>query len=129
MGLDTGSIKQHEQNTRARGMRAEDIAVRRLEKAGYKVIERNFSCKVGEIDLIALHEGYLVFVEVRSRHDELAVDPIYSVNVRKQKKIIRAAQYYLTTRCSELPNCRFDVVIVTLGDHPEVLVLQDAFSA
>jgi len=115
-------------NTRARGMRAEDVAVRRLEKAGYQVIERNFSCKLGEIDLIARHGDQLVFVEVRSRHGKEAVDPVYSVNTRKQRKIIKAAQYYLTTRYTQYPVCRFDVVIVTLCTPPDVVVLQDAFS-
>ncbi len=109
-------------------MRAEDVAQRYLEKLGYRVIERNFMCKAGEIDLIALHEGILVFVEVRSRYGKEAVDPIYSVNVRKQKKLVRTAQYYLAARFSKYPICRFDVVIVTLGNPPDVVVLQDAFS-
>jgi|UniRef100_A0A7C4AST3 putative endonuclease len=109
-------------------MRAEDVAVRHLEKLGYDVIERNFLCKVGEIDLIARHQDTLVFVEVRSRHGKEAVDPIYSVDVRKQKKLIKTAQFYLTSRFSEYPVCRFDVVIVTLGNPPDIVVLQDAFS-
>ncbi|MGC8907495.1 MAG: YraN family protein [Desulfomonilaceae bacterium] len=121
-------IKADEQHTRARGMRAEDIASKHLEKLGYRVVERNFMCKVGEIDLIAQHDGTLVFVEVRSRRDKEAVDPIYSVDVRKQKKLVRTAQFYLATRFSEYPICRFDVVIVTLGKPPDIMVLQDAFS-
>lgn len=121
-------VKQDGQNTRVRGMRAEGVAVRYLEKLGYRVIERNFLCKAGEIDLIARHDGNLVFVEVRSRHGEQAVDPIYSVDLRKQKKLIRTAEYYLSSRFSQYPVCRFDVVIVTLGNPPDVVVLQDAFS-
>lgn len=109
-------------------MRAEDVAVRYLQKLGYRVIERNFLCRVGEIDLVAQHEGSLVFVEVRSRHAKEAIDPIYSVNLRKQKKLVRTAQYYLASKFPEYPICRFDVVIVTLSSPPEVVVVQDAFS-
>jgi putative endonuclease len=114
-------------NTRARGLAAEDIAVRHLHTHGYRVVARNFTCKFGEIDVIARHGDDLVFVEIRSRHNQEAVDPIYSVDLRKRKKIVRTAQFYLSTRVRQMPICRFDVVIVTLGDSPEVRVFPNAF--
>lgn len=114
-------------NTRARGMAAEEVAVRHLQKLGYAVVQRNFACKYGEIDLIARHGDDLVFVEIRSRHSLDAVDPIFSVDGRKRRKIIKAAKFYLSTRMRQMPICRFDVVIVTLGSSPDVNVFPNAF--
>jgi putative endonuclease len=116
-------------NTRERGRDAEQIAVRHLMEKGYRIIDRNFVCKLGEIDIIANHSGDLVFVEVRSRHSTEALNPVYSVNRQKQKKIIRAAQVYLESRFPQTPTSRFDVVLVTLGQPPGIEIIPDAFSA
>lgn len=115
--------------TRQRGDRAEQIAVEHLCRLGYRIVERNFSCKPGEVDIIAAHDGELVFVEVRSRHSSQALNPVYTLGPRKQKRIIRAAQVYLSShRFKETLPARFDVVLVTLDDPPFVEVLRDAFS-
>jgi len=113
--------------TRERGNKAEDTAADHLIGLGYEIVERNFSCRLGEIDIIARHNGELVFVEVRSRRSPRSLDPIYSVNRRKQEKIIRAAQVYLAARFRNVPPSRFDVVLVTMGPKPEVEVIPDAF--
>ncbi|MEJ2718754.1 MAG: YraN family protein, partial [Deltaproteobacteria bacterium] len=96
-----------------RGRRAEKIAANYLSKQGYRIIERNFACKLGEIDIIARHEGDLVFVEVRSRHSASAVNPAYSVDRHKQRKIVRSAEVYLDKHFDRTPPSRFDVVLVT----------------
>jgi putative endonuclease len=114
-------------STRTKGIRAESVAAQWLEAQGYCIVEKNFTCKLGEIDLIARHGGELVFVEVRSRHWAEALDPVYSVDFRKRKKIIRTAQVYLSGRFVVPPACRFDVVIVTLGPPLLVQVIADAF--
>jgi len=115
-------------NTRERGNRAEGVAADHLAKQGYSIVERNFVCKLGEIDIIARDRDVLVFIEVRSRQSRRTLDPVYSVDRRKQSKIIKAAQVYLASRVRNVPPCRFDVAIVTLMDHPpEVEVIRDAF--
>lgn len=115
------------ENTRSRGLHAERIAADYLEAHGYTIVERNFRCKLGEIDIIARHNGDLVFVEVRSRHSPGALDPVYSVDFRKRHKIIRAAQVYLSGRFAQVPVCRFDVVLVTRSEPSQVEVICDAF--
>lgn len=114
------------QSTRDRGNNAEYLAVERLGELGYEILHRNYRCKIGEIDVIAKHGNELVFIEVRSRHSAEALDPIYSINRNKQKKIIRTAQFYLS-RFKSLPFCRFDVVLVTLGDLPKIEIIPNAF--
>lgn len=110
-----------------KGRRGEDIAVEYLIAAGYRIIERNFRCKLGEIDIIADQGGELVFVEVRSRQSDATFDPAYSVNRRKQQKIVKAAQVYLSRRYSRMPAARFDVVLVDVGREPAVEIIRDAF--
>jgi putative endonuclease len=94
---------------------------------GYKIIERNFICSLGEIDIIAREGEDLVFIEVRSRHSAVGLDPAFSVNRRKQRKIIQVAQVYLDKHYRADPPCRFDVVLVTVGPPAEVELIPDAF--
>lgn|GEM_PF-190981 len=114
-------------STRAKGQHAEQIAVRHLKDKGYRIIDRNFVCKLGEIDIIATHQGDLVFVEVRSRHSALGLDPAYSIDTRKQNKIIKTAQVYLERCFPRTPTARFDVVLVTLAEPTQVEIIPDAF--
>jgi putative endonuclease len=120
---------KNDTNTRDRGRLAEQIAADHLEAHGYRIVEKNFTCRLGEIDIIAQHLGELVFVEVRSRGSASSLNPVFSVDRQKQKRIIRAAEVYLGKRYREVPPAsRFDVVIVTLGEPPVVEIIQDAFS-
>jgi len=115
--------------TRQRGLAAERIAAEHLAGHGYKIIRRNFECAIGEIDIVALEGEYLVFIEVRSRHSAEGLSPAFSVNKRKQRKIAQVAEIFLEKYYSEIPPCRFDVVLVTLGPPPEVEVIRDAFGS
>lgn len=115
-------------NTRNRGWLAEQLAADHLVTQGYRIVERNFSCKLGEIDIIARHGSDLVFVEVRSGKRTPEFDPVFSVNRKKQEKIIRAAQVYLDKHFKNEPPARFDVVLVTLGNPPRVEIIPDAFN-
>ena len=114
---------------REKGQLAEDLAVQHLTRNGYRIIKRNFVCNVGEIDIIAHHQGDLVFVEVRSRNSPSDLDPVYSINRRKQKKIIKVAELYLSRHHRQPVPARFDVVLVTLGNSPIVELIQNAFTA
>jgi len=85
-----------------------------LAGKGLVLIERNYRCRLGEIDLIMQDGEYLVFVEVRYRTDDQFVDPIASINFRKQQKVLRTVQVYLQHHhvTDKIP-CRIDVVGIT----------------
>ena len=100
-------------NKRRLGSDKESLAVEYLEKQGYVILERNFMCKKGEIDVIAREDGFLVFVEVKFRTDESAGEPGEAIDVRKQKTIYKVAEYYIYSKhlCEDIP-CRFDAVTI-----------------
>ena len=112
-------------NKRQTGSEYEGLAAKWLEGHGYQIVERNYRCRQGEIDLIAEKDGYLVFVEVKYRRSSEAGDPAEAVDARKQARILRTARYYMTRyHISEGTPCRFDVVAV-LGSN--VRLIRDAF--
>ena len=82
-----------------------------LKRKGYQILEQNFRCRQGEIDLIARDGGYLVFIEVKYRSSLKDGAPLEAVDRRKQRKVIRVAEYYLCMHPEQaaLP-CRFDVI-------------------
>lgn len=96
------------------GKIGEDLAVEYLEKEGYRVIERNFECKQGEIDIIAIDNNELVFIEVKTRTNLKYGQPIDAVNQTKQKHLTKAVQYYLYSRHLENKFVRLDVIEIYL---------------
>lgn len=107
------------------GSAAEALACRYLQARGLTVVDRNYVCRVGELDLIMQDGAYLVFVEVRSRHDNSHGTPAETVTKTKQRRIIRAANYYLQRHHADIP-CRFDVIAITPNQtDPEWI--KDAF--
>ncbi len=112
-------------NNQVFGLKGETLACKKLKKMGYKIIERNYKCKLGELDIIAMHKGVLVFVEVKSRTSLLFGRPCLAVDEYKQQKLIKLAQYYINTTEQYNILCRFDVVEV-LDDS--VNVIQNAFT-
>jgi putative endonuclease len=97
------------------GAAAEKLALEFLQRNGLQLIESNFRCRFGEIDLI-LHDGStLVFVEVRLRSSQRFGGAAASITSAKQGRIIRAAQIYLQQQSREM-TCRFDVVVLD-GEH------------
>lgn len=93
------------------GQAGEDDALDYLRQNGLSLVERNFRCKGGEIDLIMHHQAALVFVEVRKRADNRHGGAAASVTAAKQARLILAAQVYLQ-RYKNPPACRFDVVAI-----------------
>jgi putative endonuclease len=93
------------------GKQGEDRALAHLTEQGLVLVERNFLCKGGELDLIMRHGQYLVFVEVRRRADRVHGGAAASITHYKLQRMVRAAQYYLL-RHKTLPPCRFDVVAI-----------------
>lgn len=96
------------------GRQGEDDALAHLARHGLRLLERNFRCKGGEIDLIMLDGAALVFVEVRQRSGASHGGAAASVTPAKQRRLVRAAQFYLL-RYPQLPPCRFDVVAIDAG--------------
>ncbi len=94
------------------GKRGEDEAVKYLEHQGYRIIERNFMCRQGEIDIIALDKNYIVFIEIKSRTSTEYGLPSESVTERKIKHMKKAIQYFLYKRNFEKENIRVDVIEV-----------------
>ena len=100
-------------NRRKTGAEQEELAARWLAEHGLQILERNYRCRIGEIDLIARDGRYLVFVEVKYRADGRTGDPAEAVNWHKQKKICQTASWYV--RQKKIPEdmpCRFDVVSI-----------------
>jgi putative endonuclease len=97
------------------GKQWEDVALAYLERHGLVVVEANFRCKLGEIDLILRDGATLVFVEVRQRAAGAPVSAADSIGPAKIRRIIRAAQVYLQ-QLDRLPPCRIDVVAIDGND-------------
>ena len=104
-----GSINLSEKQ--AQGREGEQTALRHLRRHGLVLIEANFTCKGGEIDLIMRDGESLVFVEVRQRADRRHGGAAASITPAKIRRLIRAAQFYLL-RLPTVPPCRFDVVAI-----------------
>ena len=102
--------------------------VERLERAGYTIIERNWRCPVGELDIIASHADILVFVEVRTVTSDFLETPVLSVNPSKQGRVGRAADIWLRARGAQPERIRFDVAGVRLkGEAHDIDYIENAF--
>lgn len=98
-------------NTRKTGQKYEEMAVDYLQDRGYRILERNYFCPYGEIDVIARYGEYLVFVEVKYRGSSAYGSPWDAVDGRKQRRISRAAlSYYGRNGYEQEIPCRFDVI-------------------
>jgi|APFre7841882590_1041340.scaffolds.fasta_scaffold01988_7 putative endonuclease len=116
-------------STIAQGNAAESLACQYLEEQGLLLVERNYRCRRGELDLVMRDGAYLVFVEVRCRHDGRYGTPAETVTLTKQKRLLRAANFYLQSRRSNAP-CRFDIVAITQANGKRALEwIQNAFQA
>jgi putative endonuclease len=109
-----------------RGASAETDATQLLVEAGYRIVERNFRCKAGELDIVARDGEVLVFVEVRSRADDEHGSAVEMIGRTKQRRVVRVARCYLATVEPVFEQCRFDVVAITAG---EAMLIKDAFRA
>lgn len=109
----TRSSHRRAAHRRAAGNRAERAAALHILLRGASIVHRNYTCGAGEIDLIARHRGNLVFVEVRMRNAGALVSAEASVDVHKQRRIIKTAEHFLARNLirQTLP-CRFDVISV-----------------
>jgi len=113
---------------RQSGIAAEELAVTYLTELGLRVVARNYRCRFGEIDLIARDGDALVFVEVRLRRSGRFGGAGASIDHAKQRKLVAAAQHYLS-RHGAIPRCRFDAVLLDALDPKRIEWLRDVISA
>ena len=115
-------------STKLKGKSGEEIAVQYLKNKGYEIIDLNFTTGIGEIDIIAAHGGYVVFIEVKTRFNEDYGFAAEAVDFAKRRKINQVASQYI--KKYRLFNCavRFDVIEVYTSDK-RVEHIENAFDS
>ncbi len=112
------------------GNAGEGIACDHLQKNGYRILERNYRCKLGEIDIIGLDGDTVAFIEVKTRSSDRYGSPSEAVNRGKQGRIVKTALSYMQSKAFFDRMCRFDVIEIIV-DGPDALydihLIKDAF--
>lgn len=103
------------------GKFGEDEAVKYLRQNGYKILDRNFSCKRGELDIVALDKDELVFIEIKSRVSLKYGLPSEAVTKNKLKHIYKTAENYLYSRNLEKEKCRIDVIEIYIKNNNVII--------
>ncbi|HEX6479629.1 MAG TPA: YraN family protein [Ktedonobacteraceae bacterium] len=128
-GRVSAPSKQKKGARQGLGRTGERMAGEALLRQGYSIVERNFRCRHGEVDLVAEHEGELVFVEVKTRRGTAYGRPEEAVTFRKQQKILEVASFYLDAHDCSQRSWRIDVVAVQFnqaGKFEEIRIYQHA---
>ena len=126
------SITTHPWWRRWFGNRSERTAAGFLRQLGYRILEHNFTCDLGEIDIVALDGQCVVFVEVRSTEGTDTQKPALSVDAKKQQKLTRLALYYLQARRLLEHSARIDVLAISWPanqEEPTIVHYPSAFEA
>lgn len=97
------------------GQKGEEFAKNYLQENNYKIIERNFNCRQGEIDIIAQDKENLVFIEVKTRTNKKYGEPIEAVTPVKTKHFLKSIQYYLYLNKLETSIIRIDIIEVYIN--------------
>ncbi len=111
------------------GTVAEELAARFLESRGLSVLARNYRCPGGEVDLVCREQRVLVFVEVRLRRNVGYGGAAASITTVKQRRIVLAAEHYLSAHPGREPDCRFDCIVLDGLSAEAIEWIRDAFSA
>lgn len=113
---------------RALGQQGEALAVKYLQKEGYRIIERNYRTRYGELDIICLKKDILVFVEVKTRRSEKYGAAEEALTTVKIEHIRKVALHYLSTHQNKSKEIRFDVItILMINDEPRLNHIEAAF--
>jgi len=108
--------------------RGEDLAAQYLQSKGYTILERNWRRRFGEIDIVALKEGVMVFCEVKRSRFSGPSHPEIRVDLKKQFKLARLARAYLATDPPNVESCRFDIIAVkTIQGRDVIEHIENAF--
>jgi len=112
------------------GRRGEDLACRHLRRQGLKIVERNYGCRAGEVDIVARDRDTIVFVEVKERADDSHGGAVEAVTPAKRRRVIKAAQRWASAHGESESLMRFDVVAIDWpDDEPVVRHERGAFDA
>lgn len=113
----------------ATGKRGEDLAVSYLRKQGYKILEKNYRIKLGEIDIIAEDKDRICFIEVRSKNSQNFCSVEETITKHKQMQVTKAALAYIKKYKLKDRSCRFDVVCIedVDGSNPDIKLIKNAF--
>jgi putative endonuclease len=115
-------------NRKALGQQGEDMACTFLTQQGYRIVQRNFSCRYGEIDIIAAHQETLIFVEVKTRRNTRYGSPEEAVTALKIQHIRHTALEYLRRSPGPHKALRFDVIAIQWrAGQPVINHIEDAF--
>lgn len=112
------------------GSLGEHLAENYIKNQGYIIIERNFRCKFGEIDIIGKDKEYIAFIEVKARYNDYYGRPSEAVNYYKQKKLYKTAEFYIMKNKLHNHNFRFDVIEILLSlesNKYELRLIKNAF--
>ncbi len=110
------------------GKGGEEVALRFLKKNGYQILQKNYVCKMGEVDIIAREKDTLAFIEVKTRTTRAFGPPQLAVNASKQMQLSKAALSFIKEKRLEEAKARFDVVAIILGPGgEEIELIRDAF--
>ena len=111
------------------GKLGENAAAGYLRQKGYRILEQNYRCKIGEIDIVAEKSGRILFIEIKTRRSDHYGAPEESVHTLKQKKILRAAEWYLKEHKATDRPVGFEVISVLWHDgrNPEIRYIPNAF--
>ncbi len=113
------------------GSRGEQLAVKFLKKNGYKILQRNYRCRLGEIDIVCYDHGTIAFVEVKTRYSDTYGPPELSVTETKKRHMVKVALHYVAEKKIEGIDVRFDVVSVfhtPMKKYPAITLFKNAFT-
>ncbi|CUX47206.1 YraN family protein [Clostridium sp. C105KSO13] len=117
-------MKKQNKNNRKVGSDYEQAVGYFLEQQGYVILQFNYRCCLGEIDIIARDGAYLVFCEVKYRQDKMKGSPLEAVGAKKQRTLYKCASYYLTVKGISDSPCRFDVIGI---EGEKIIHIKNAF--
>ncbi len=103
------------------GINGENLAAEFIEENGYSILHRRYRCRNGEIDIIAEKDNTIVFVEIKTVHENAGAgfgEPEEKISVYKQNALRRCAEHYLWKKQISGKDCRFDLITVRLSDQP-----------
>jgi len=115
-------------NNRELGMAGEEAACAFLRRKGYRILNRNYRCRMGELDIIARRRGQVVFCEVKARSGGEIEEALGAVDERRQDRMARTASHYLAAGGHAEQSCRFDVIaLLKEGSVWRIVHVEDAF--
>jgi putative endonuclease len=109
-------MQNYQKNSRKTGDIGEQATAEFLQRHGYEILDRNYTVRGGEIDIIAAKNGTTVFVEVKTRKEDPLEEGEQAITPLKKKRIVAAAQRYIDEVMKNCETCRFDVAVVTVSD-------------